>query len=44
MESLVDAGLVRHIGVSNYGLVQLEELLGQARVKPVVNQVCDSTA
>lgn len=39
MEGLVDAGLVRHIGVSNFGLRQLEELLGQARIKPVVNQV-----
>ena len=39
MEALVDEGKVRHLGVSNFGLRQLEELLGAARVKPVVNQV-----
>ncbi|PSC71722.1 Alcohol dehydrogenase [NADP(+)] [Micractinium conductrix] len=39
MESLVDDGLVRHIGVSNYSLRQVEETLSYARIKPVVNQV-----
>lgn len=39
MEALVDDGLARHIGVSNFSLRQIEEVLGYARIKPVVNQV-----
>eukprot|EP00891_Asterochloris_glomerata_P008518 jgi/Astpho2/8518/gw1.00125.50.1_t len=39
MEALADEGLVRYIGVSNFNLQQVEDLLAQARVKPVVNQV-----
>ncbi|KAI9022069.1 NADP-dependent oxidoreductase domain-containing protein [Hyaloraphidium curvatum] len=39
MESLVDAGLVRHVGVSNFTVPQLQELLGVARIKPAANQV-----
>ena len=38
MEALVDAGLVRAIGVSNFSLVQIESLLATCRIKPVVNQ------
>lgn len=39
MEALVDEGLVKNLGVSNFSLKQVEELLASARIKPVVNQV-----
>lgn len=38
MESLVSEGLVKHIGVSNYTLPLLQELLSFAKIKPAVNQ------
>jgi Aldo/keto reductases, related to diketogulonate reductase len=38
MECLVDEGLARSIGVSNFNTKQLETLLGVARIKPVTNQ------
>ena len=39
MEALVDAGLVRAIGVSNFSVAQLEHLLKSSRIPPSVNQV-----
>ncbi|KAK3934053.1 NADP-dependent oxidoreductase domain-containing protein [Diplogelasinospora grovesii] len=39
MEDLCEAGLARSIGVSNWTIPGLEQLLGFARIKPVVNQV-----
>jgi L-glyceraldehyde reductase len=39
MESLVEAGLVKSIGVSNFTIPKLEKLLSFAKIKPVVNQV-----
>ena len=39
MERLVTAGLVRHIGVSNYGVSLLRDLLNTATVRPAVLQV-----
>jgi len=39
MEALVDAGLCRHIGVSNFSVRRLEELRAGARIQPVMNQV-----
>ena len=39
MEMLVDKGLVRDIGVSNFPISLLHELLCEARIPPVVNQV-----
>uniref|UniRef100_A0A7S4Q141 NADP-dependent oxidoreductase domain-containing protein n=1 Tax=Alexandrium monilatum TaxID=311494 RepID=A0A7S4Q141_9DINO len=39
MESLVDAGAVRCIGVSNWRVQDLEEIYESARIKPVCNQV-----
>lgn len=39
MESLVDQGLVRSIGVSNYGLAELHDVVSYARIRPVVNQI-----
>eukprot|EP00300_Choanocystis_sp_HF-7_P041504 c8259_g1_i1.p1 GENE.c8259_g1_i1~~c8259_g1_i1.p1 ORF type:complete len:332 (+),score=49.39 c8259_g1_i1:28-996(+) len=39
MEGLVDAGLVRSIGVSNFDKTNLSKLLATARRRPVVNQI-----
>lgn len=41
MERLVDDGLVKHIGLSNFNHKQIEEVLGFARIKPTVLQ-CES--
>jgi alcohol dehydrogenase (NADP+) len=39
MESLVDAGLVRHIGTSNMTIPKLELLLRDCRIRPAVNEM-----
>ncbi len=39
MEALVDDGLVRHIGVSNFNVPKLDSLLDNARIKPEMNQI-----
>lgn len=39
MESLVELGLVRAIGVSNFSMQQIKELLKFTRIVPAVNQV-----
>ena len=39
MEELVTAGLVRNIGVSNFGTSQLRDLLTYANIRPAVLQV-----
>jgi aldehyde reductase len=39
MEKLVDAGKCRSIGVSNYPLVLLHDLVNQARIQPACNQI-----
>jgi len=39
METLVDSGLCRHIGVSNFSAFKLKQLLDESRIKPAVNQV-----
>ena len=39
MEDLVTAGLVRHIGVCNYGTALLRDLFSYARIRPAVLQV-----
>ena len=39
MESLVDKGLVKHIGVANFPVMLLHDLLSYSRIPPVVNQV-----
>ncbi|XP_042502759.1 aldo-keto reductase family 4 member C10-like [Macadamia integrifolia] len=39
MEALAELGLVRAIGVSNFGLQQIEELVKFAKIVPAVNQV-----
>lgn len=39
MEALVDAGMVAHLGVSNFSVAQVEEVLDLARIRPAANQV-----
>lgn len=39
MEELLEEGQVRSIGVSNYMVHHLEELLGYAKILPAVNQI-----
>jgi aldehyde reductase len=39
MERLVDIGLVRHIGVSNFSIEMLERMRFNCRIQPMVNQV-----
>jgi len=39
MEDLYDKGLIKNIGVSNFEIHHLEELLKTARIKPVINQL-----
>lgn len=39
MENLVQAGLVRHIGVSNCSIPKLEQLMTISRIRPELNQV-----
>lgn len=39
MEACVDAGLVRHVGVSNFSARKLQALIASARIQPAMNQV-----
>ncbi|HBN74898.1 MAG TPA: 4-dihydromethyl-trisporate dehydrogenase [Planctomycetaceae bacterium] len=39
MEELVDAGLVKNIGVSNFGTSLIRDLLSYARIRPAVLQI-----
>jgi D-xylose reductase len=39
MEELVDAGLVRSIGISNFGVSLIRDLLSQCRIRPSVLQI-----
>jgi aldehyde reductase len=39
MEKLVDLGLVKSIGISNFNSEQITRVLENCRIKPVVNQV-----
>ncbi|MEM6253740.1 MAG: aldo/keto reductase [Cyanobacteria bacterium P01_D01_bin.156] len=39
MESLIDKGLCRHIGVSNFSIPKLQNLLDHARLQPELNQI-----
>ncbi|WP_255807459.1 aldo/keto reductase [Cohnella mopanensis] len=39
LEELYDQGLVRAIGVSNFHIHHLDDLMGSCRIKPMVNQV-----
>lgn len=39
MEKLVDDGIAKSIGLSNFSLRQVDEILKVARIQPVHNQV-----
>ena len=39
MEEAVDLGLTRHIGLSNFNIAKLKEIMASARVQPEMNQV-----
>ncbi|MFC4303546.1 aldo/keto reductase [Cohnella boryungensis] len=39
IEDLYEQGLIRAIGVSNFNIHHLEDLMGSCRIKPMVNQV-----
>lgn len=39
MEEMLDAGLCRHIGVSNFSVARLKRILAGSRVRPEANQV-----
>ncbi|MBX2864948.1 MAG: aldo/keto reductase [Leptolyngbyaceae cyanobacterium MAG.088] len=39
MESLVEKGVCRHIGVSNFSIAKLQNLLDNAQLKPELNQI-----
>ena len=39
MEALVDKGLVKSIGVSNFNIQMLWDMLSYARIPPAVNEV-----
>lgn len=38
LEKVVDEGLVRHIGLSNFNSKQVDEVISKARIPPAVNQ------
>lgn len=40
LEALVDEGLVRALGVSNFEPAHFESFIHEARIKPALNQVC----
>ncbi|MFM2158716.1 MAG: Oxidoreductase, aldo/keto reductase family [Cyanobacteriota bacterium] len=39
LEAALDAGLTRHIGVSNFSIRKLQDLIQHGRIRPEVNQV-----
>ncbi len=39
MEQAKEAGMVRHIGVSNFSDIKLKDLVSKAKIKPEMNQV-----
>jgi len=43
MEQCVQSGLTKSIGISNFNIKQVKEILEIATIKPVVNQVIAKT-
>lgn len=39
MEELVDAGLTKSIGISNFNIEQVDRVVASARIQPVTNQI-----
>lgn len=39
MEELVDIGIAKNIGISNFNKRQIERILANCRIKPANNQV-----
>jgi len=39
MEALVDKGLVKSIGVSNFNVQLINDMLSYARIPPAINEV-----
>ncbi len=39
MEKMVEEGLVKHIGVSNFGLIELHRILDNCKIKPYSNEI-----
>lgn len=39
MEKLVDLGIVKSIGISNFNSEQVDRVVNESRIKPVSNQV-----
>lgn len=39
LEELVDEGLIKSIGLSNFNITQVDHIFDNSRIKPVVNQV-----
>lgn len=39
MEKLVEKGLVKHIGISNFTILAMQDLLSKAKIKPFVHEI-----
>jgi diketogulonate reductase-like aldo/keto reductase len=39
MENLVNKGLIKHIGLSNFGILEIQSILNICKIKPYINQV-----
>jgi diketogulonate reductase-like aldo/keto reductase len=39
MEKLVDIGITKKIGLSNFGVLDIQQILNMCRIKPYINQI-----
>ena len=44
MEDLIDKGLARSIGLSNFNCQAIMDIVKYARIRPVVNQVSENVS